>query len=124
VHHERLFVQWFKRFIQTTKPNKEAKVLLPLDGHTAIKKKKNFQAVSLARGNGVILLSLQAHIKHRLQLLDVDCLKPLPVYFNQVCDKWMWQHSMRKITQIQISKLLVKFYGLGASVANAVTRFA
>jgi hypothetical protein len=72
------------------------------------KKKENFQVVNLARGNGVILLSLQAHIKHRLQPVDVDCLKPLSLYFSQACDKWMRQHSMRKIIQIQMSKMLVK----------------
>ena len=75
VHQERLFVQWFRHFIQTTKPNKETKVLLLLDGHTAIQ--KYFQAVNLARGNGVILLSLQAHIKHRLRLLHVDYIVEL-----------------------------------------------
>jgi hypothetical protein len=116
----------FYSVVQTFYTNHEAK---QRDGSTtsagwATAIQKNFQAVNLARGNGVILLSQQAHIKQRLQRLDVDCLKPLPVYFKQVCDNWMRQHSMRKITQIEISKFLVKFYGHSASVANAVTRFA
>jgi hypothetical protein len=38
VHHERLFVQWFKHFIETTKPNKDTEALLLLDEHTAIQK--------------------------------------------------------------------------------------
>jgi hypothetical protein len=112
-----VFTQWLKYFIQTTKPSKETKVLLLLDGHTT--HTKNLQAVSLARENAVILLSLPAHITHRFQPLDVGFLKPLSVYFNQACDMWMRQHPMRKITQFQISELLG-----AASVANAASGFA
>jgi hypothetical protein len=75
-----VFVQWLKHFIQTTKPSKETNVLLLLDGHTT--HTKNFQAINLARENGVILLSLPAHTTHRLQPLDVGFLKPLSVFFQ------------------------------------------
>ena len=112
-----VFTQWLKHFIQTTKPSKETKVLFLLDGHTT--HTKNLQAVNLARENAVILLSLPAHITHHLQPLDVGFLKPLSVYFNQACDKWMRQHPMRTITQ-----LLGEAYGRAASVANAVSGFA
>jgi hypothetical protein len=112
-----VFVQWLKYFIQTTKPSQETKVLLLLDGNTT-HTKKNFK-LSIWQENGVILLSFPAHTTHRLQPLDVGFLKPLSVYFNQACDKWMRQHPMRKI-----SELLGQSYGRAASVANAVTEFA
>jgi hypothetical protein len=117
-----VFVQWLKHFIQTTKPSKETKVLLLLDGLTT--HTKNLQAINVAIENAVILLSITAHITHCLRPLYVGFLKPLSVYFSQACDKWMWQHPMRKITQFQISRLLGKSYGRAASVANVVTGFA
>jgi hypothetical protein len=117
-----VFTQRLKHFIQTTKPSKETKVLLLLDGYTT--HTKNLQAVNLARENGVILLSLPAHTTHCLQPLDVGFLKPHSVYFNQPCDKWMRQHPMRTITPFQTSELLGEAYGRAASVANAVSGFA
>lgn len=76
-----IFVQWFNHFIHTTKPTKEEKVLLLLDGHTT--HTKNTAAINLAIDNGIIMLSLPAHTTHRLQPLDVAFFKPLSVYFNQ-----------------------------------------
>jgi hypothetical protein len=82
-----VFVERLKHFISSVKPNKEEKVLLIMDGHSA--HTKNLEAIELAWDRGLILISLSAHTTHRLQPLDVSFFKPLSVYFNQAFDKWM-----------------------------------
>jgi hypothetical protein len=113
-----VFTRWLKYFIHTTKPNKETKVLLLLDGHiTHTKNHSSYQSGKREWGDTAVPPSI-------LQPLHVDFLKQLSVKLNQACDERMRQHLMRKTTQFQITEFLGKTYGLAACVGNAVTGFA
>jgi hypothetical protein len=85
---------------------------------------KNLYGINLARKNGVIMLSLPAHTKHRLQHLDVSFFNPLSTYFNQVSCKRMRSNPECSITHFAVSELLCDAYGKVATVGNAVDEFA
>ncbi|XP_030748263.1 uncharacterized protein LOC115876585 [Sitophilus oryzae] len=82
-----LFVKWLKHFINFVKPSKNNNVLLIMDGHTT--HIKNLEAITLARENGIITISLPAHTTHRMQPCDISFFKPLSSYYNQAADKWL-----------------------------------
>lgn len=116
-----LFVKWLKHFISYVKPNKEAKVLLVLDGHTT--HSKNLEAINLARENGVLILQLPGHTTHRLQPLDVAIFKPLETYYDQAIIKWMRCNPGRKVTQLEVAGLISEAYEKSATLSNAASGF-
>ncbi|XP_030758190.1 uncharacterized protein LOC115883904 [Sitophilus oryzae] len=117
-----LFVKWLKHFINFVKPSKNKNVLLIMDGHTT--HTKNLEAITLARENGIIMMSLPAHTTHRMQPCDISFFKPLSSYYNQAADKWLRANHSQNITQFQVSRLLGEAYAKAASVGNAVSGFA
>ncbi|XP_030759182.1 tigger transposable element-derived protein 6-like [Sitophilus oryzae] len=117
-----LFVNWLKHFINSVKPSKNKNVLLIMDGHTT--HTKNLEAITLARENGIIMMSLPAHTIHRMQPCDISFFKPLSSYYNQAADKWLRANHSQNITQFQVSRLLGEAYAKAASVGNAVSGFA
>jgi hypothetical protein len=116
-----IFVKWLDHLISSAEPTADKKVLI-LDGHAT--HTKNFDAINLARQNGVIMFSLPAHTPHRLQPLDVSFFKPLSTYFSQASGKWMRSNPQCSITQFTISELLCEAYGKSATVGNAIAGFA
>lgn len=117
-----VFLKWLEHFVATIGPTPDKKVLLILDGHTT--HTKNIAAIEFARKNGVILLSLPAHTTHRLQPLDVSFFKPLSVYYNQACDKWLRTNPGKTITQFQVSEIFGEAYGRAASIVTATNGFS
>nr|CAD7424069.1 unnamed protein product [Timema monikensis] len=115
-----LFIKWLKHFIDYVKPSVEKKVLLVLDGHTT--HSKNFEALQLARLNGVLLLQLPGHTTHRLQPLDVAIFKPFQTYYDEALSKWLQTHEP-PVTQFQVSALLSEAYSRAATVSNALSGF-
>lgn len=117
-----LFLKWLQHFIAIVRPSTNNKVLLILDGHST--HTKNLEAITLARENGVVMLSLPAHTTHRLQPCDVSFFKPFSSYYNQAPDKWLRSNPSRNITQFQVSALIGEAYGKAATVVNAMSGFA
>ncbi|XP_046973826.1 MFS-type transporter clz9-like [Vanessa cardui] len=116
-----LFVEWLKHFIKIVKPTLENKVLLLLDGHTT--HSKNFEALCLARDNGIILLQLPGHTTNRIQPLDVSFFKPLSTYYIQSTEKWLRTNPGRQVTQYQVAQLFGEAYERAAVIGNIVNGF-
>lgn len=76
-----IFEKWMKQFIQFSHATKENPVLLLLDGHST--HTKSIELIEIARDNGVVLLCFPPHCTHRLQLLDVEFMKPLSTYYDK-----------------------------------------
>ncbi|XP_030745178.1 uncharacterized protein LOC115874224 [Sitophilus oryzae] len=93
-----------------------------MDGHTT--HTKNLEAITLARENGIIMMSLPAHTTDGMQPCDISFFKPLSSYYNQAADKWLRANHSQYITQFQVSRLLGEAYAIAASVGNAVSGFA
>ncbi|GFN86191.1 tigger transposable element-derived protein [Plakobranchus ocellatus] len=62
------FSEWLRHFVQHTKPTVDRKLLFILDGHKT--HTKNLEAITFAKENNVILLSLPPHTTHKTQPLD------------------------------------------------------
>ncbi|XP_057312355.1 uncharacterized protein LOC130653871 [Hydractinia symbiolongicarpus] len=85
-----LFMTYLKHFAEHTKPTKDDRVLLILDGHKS--HTKNIGLIDFARDNGIEIVSLPPHTSHKLQPLDRTFFKPLKVAFNTACTSWMRLH--------------------------------
>ena len=115
-----LFLRWMQHFISYVKPSIQKKIILLLDGHAS---HKNFEAVQLAKANGIIILCLPPHCTHRLQPLDVSFFGPLDAYYNSEVTLWLKNNPGRTVGLYQLSRLFASAYGKAATVGNALSGF-
>jgi hypothetical protein len=84
------------------KCSKSNPVLLFLDNHSS---HLDYQAVSVAKENGIILLTFPPHCSHALQPLDVSVFGP----FKRACKKsqnyWLNRNPDQRISVKEIEKL-------------------
>lgn len=116
-----IFLSWFEKFIEFSKPSKDKPVLLLLDGHAT--HTKNIKLIEMARENHVSLLCFPPHCSHRLQPLDVTFMSPLSTYYQQEVRQWLAMHPGRPVTIYQVAKLYGKAYLKAASMQTAVNGF-
>ncbi|XP_057311558.1 uncharacterized protein LOC130649317 [Hydractinia symbiolongicarpus] len=116
-----LFMTYLKHFAEHTKPTKDDRVLLILDGHRS--HTKNIGLIDFARDNGIEIVSLPPHTSHKLQPLDRTFFKPLKVAFNAACTSWMRLHPARRITIDKIGALFNTAYLKAATIENAISGF-
>ena len=115
------FFEWIKHFIQHSKPIKDKKVSLILDGHKS--HTQSIQALEFAAKSGDIMLSLPRHTSHWLQPLDVAFFKPFKIYFFLQINQWMQANFGMPVRMTQMCLLFELAYGRAASVSCAVTGF-
>lgn len=116
-----LFVDWFKHFIQYTKPMASDPVLLILDGHAS--HTKNLEFLELARDNCVTVISLPPHCTHRLQPLDVSLMGPLKTYYNKAIEKFHRITNGQPVRQVNIAALFGEAYKKAAVAETAENGF-
>jgi hypothetical protein len=73
-----IFVEYLKHFIQHVKPSNNNKVLLIFYNHES----HCSADVTLAKENGIILLTIPTHTSHQLQPLDRSVFGPYKTYYN------------------------------------------
>lgn len=117
----KLFLVWFKKFVEFSKASKDSPVLLLLDGHSS--HTKNLDLINYARDNGVILLCYPPHCTHRLQALDVAFMKPLSCYYEDEVRKWLRSNPGRVVTFQQITTLFSNAYLRAATMLTAINGF-
>ncbi|XP_015115962.1 uncharacterized protein LOC107040397 [Diachasma alloeum] len=67
------FFIWFKKFVAYTRASKERPVAMICDGHPS--HKYNLELLQYATDHGVIIICLPPHCTHRMQPLDVTCMR-------------------------------------------------
>ena len=117
-----MFKRWLMHFQAHVGSTKDKPVLLILDGHAS--HTKNVDAITFARDNGIVMMSLPPHTTHKLQPLDCAFFKPLKSNYNQAADKWMRNHPGRPITVYQICGLFGEAYVRSSTMSNALSGFA
>ncbi|KAH0814052.1 hypothetical protein GEV33_008738 [Tenebrio molitor] len=80
------FVLVMEHFIKYSGATRKNPCLLLLDNHES---HVNLDVVSLAKSNGVHLLTFPPHCSHRLQPLDVSVYGPFKAYYNGAASAWM-----------------------------------
>lgn len=98
-----IFIDYFKFFVEHTKPTPEKPLILICDNHES---HMNIEVINMARKNGIILLTLPPHCSHRLQPLDVSVYGPFKGYYNSAADKWMLNHPGMTISIYEIAELV------------------
>ena len=98
-----IFVNWLTHFIAHTRSSKDNPVLLLVDNHDS---HVTIEALSMARENGVVMVSFPPHCTHRLQPLDVSIYSPFKRAFYEACNAWQLNNPGRTLTIYNLSELL------------------
>lgn len=114
-----LFLKWFQEFFLPKK--RPGKALLILDGHAS--HCNAIDLLNVAADNEVVLLCLPSHTTQALQPLDRAFFKPLKTYFFEEAKHWIIQNKNRKLSRINISRLIGNAWGKAATVANGIAGF-
>lgn len=114
------FIKWLDHFVEFSKPTVEKPVLLILDNHAS---HTNLEAVTHAKSNNVVLLSLPPHTSHKTQPLDRVFFKPLKSNYDQVADNWQSSHPGQTITLYDVAELFKTAYERTATVEKAIVSF-
>jgi hypothetical protein len=116
-----IFTQWFRHFIPVTKPAADDAVLLILGGHYS--HTRNFNVITLARGNNVSILCLPPHSSHKMQPSYLAFVKPLKTYYSQEIESWLLNNFPHIVTISQVGKLFGNAHLRAVTVEMAVNGF-
>lgn len=114
------FVKYLHHFIKHVKPSPSSPCMLILDGHGS---HKSLEAVTLAKENGITLITIPPHTSHKLQPLDVSFYSPLKTRYNREVDKWMTANPGKRVTDYDIAELFAHAYEATASIDKAKSGF-
>lgn len=106
------FVKFLKHFIKYVKPSKERKVILLLDNHGS---HLSIEGLTLAKENGIIMLSFPPHCSHKLQPLDRSVFKSFKSFYDKSATIWTREHPGIPMTIMDIARIV------GTAVPSALT---
>lgn len=118
--NEDAFLIFLKHFIRHTNCSTDHPVLLILDNHES---HISLKSVTIAKENGVIMLTLPPHTSHRLQPLDKTVYGPLKTYYNRAMDGWMRSHPGRTVSIYEVSELVKQAFLSAMSPTNITSGF-
>ncbi|XP_072380497.1 uncharacterized protein [Diabrotica undecimpunctata] len=116
-----VFLKFIKYFAQQTRPSKECKILIILDGHCS--HTKSLDVINFCRENGIILLCLPPHCTHKMQPLDVSYFKSFISYYDLYLTRWLKNHCGRTFGIYQISGAVAEAFSKTSSVQIATNGF-
>lgn len=115
-----IFIQWMKHFIQHSHCTTEHPVLLLMDNHES---HITMSSLTLAKENGIVMLSFPPHCSHKLQPLDRTVYGPLKKYYGSACDSWLLQSGGKPITIYDIAEIFGKAFPRAFSTENNMSGF-
>ena len=101
--NEHVFVSHLEHFIKIVICSVDKKVLLVPDNHEL---HISFKAVTIARENGIALLTIPPHISHRLQPLDRAVYGSFKSYYNEAINFWMCNNPGKTLKIYNIPALV------------------
>jgi len=84
---------------------------------------RSLEAITKARDNGIIMLSLPPHTSSKMQPLDIAVFKPFKTYYAQQIDKWMVNHVGMRVTEYDIAQLMKPAYLKATVPSNIISGF-
>ncbi|XP_031333945.1 uncharacterized protein LOC116163957 [Photinus pyralis] len=115
------FLKFLDHFINVVKPSEDRKILLVLDNHGS---HWTLEAITKAKANHIILISLPPHTSHRLQPLDCCIYGPLKAQYARECDVWMTNHPGQRLSIYEVVEIFSTAFARIASVEKAVKGFS
>ena len=95
-------VSYLRHFIKHTNCSKNNNVLLVTGNHDT---DVQLEVVDLARGTGIVILTLPSHCSHKLQPLDRVVFGAFKRFYNSACNEWMMDHPGKPITIYNIAAI-------------------
>ncbi|KZR98764.1 Uncharacterized protein APZ42_005670 [Daphnia magna] len=92
-------LQHFHGYVKSSTTNP---VLLLLDNHSS---HLDYQAVSFAKGNGIVILTFPPHCSHVLQPCDISVFGPFKKSFGKNQNDWLHTHPGERIAITNIAQL-------------------
>ena len=117
---EDIFVSYLEYFIQNVRCSLDKKVLLILDNHES---HISLKAVTMARENGIVLLTIQPHTSHRLQPFNKVVYGPFKSYYNRAIDCWMRNNPKKTLKIYDILVLVNPTYLSAMTPSNIISGF-
>lgn len=114
-----LFLKWLQEHFVPKKP--PGPTILILDGHAS--HRNSFDMLDFAEKNEVILICLPSHTTQALQPLDRAFFAPLKHFLRKEARQWMVTNPGRRITRLQVGKIIGAAWGKAASVETGVSAF-
>ncbi|XP_064075658.1 uncharacterized protein LOC135194277 [Vanessa tameamea] len=114
------FYQFMQHFIKHVKPSMERPVLLVLDNHSS---HLNVKTLTLAKENGVVMLSFPPHCSHKLQPLDVSVFGPFKKYCAAAQDAWLRNNPGKTLTIYDVPKIVADSLPFAQTSINIVNGF-
>ncbi|KAJ8965879.1 hypothetical protein NQ314_003859 [Rhamnusium bicolor] len=101
------FVDYLEHSRKYTNPTADSPILLMLDNHIS---HNSLQAITYAKNNNILLLSLPPHSSHRTRPLDRHFFRPLKAYYDDLCDNWTTSNPGEVVTEYHIAGLFRQAY--------------
>lgn len=95
--------EYLDHLIENTKCTAADPILLILDNHSS---HMSIPAISKAKENGIVMLTIPPHTSHKLQPLDISVYGPFKAYYNQAADDWLRNHGGETIRIANIGALV------------------
>ncbi|GBP90872.1 hypothetical protein EVAR_78522_1 [Eumeta japonica] len=118
--NESIFLDYLRHFISFVKPRKEEPVLLILDNH---ENHISLRAYELLRKHNLQVLSLSAHLSHKMQPLDLTFYSSLKMAYNKECELYTVNNSVKRISQYEVGELFTKAYNKTANISKTISGF-
>ncbi|KAK9759143.1 DDE superfamily endonuclease [Popillia japonica] len=96
------------------------RVFEAIDNHAS---HTTLEAVTHAKSNNVVMLSLPPQSSHKTQPLDPVFFKPFKNKYNQVADNWQCSHPGQTITVYDVAELFKTAYERTATLEKAIVTF-
>lgn len=115
------FVQVIKHVIKFTSASKDNPFLLLVDN---VETHFSLESLTLAKENGLTILTFPPHCTHKLQPLDLFLFSPFKKYYDDAISSWLLQNPGQSVTIYHIAGFVKTALLKSGTVQNITAGFA
>ena len=114
------FVKVLQFFVNFTRCSNDRKVLLILDNHLS---HISIAAITFAKENGIVLLTIPPHTSNKLQPLDLTVFGPFRTFVSQGINDWMISNPGKTISIYNLPLICSTAWDGAATFVNIKSGF-
>lgn len=115
-----LFPEALTHFMKYMNVTRENQALLIMDNHSS---HISLEVQTLAKANGLTILTFPPHCSHRMQPLDVSVYGPFKRFYNHAVSNWMNSHQGRVVSIYEVAELAGTAFKRAMSIENITSGF-